>query len=61
MLRPRPYGTAGSMIPCIHVQFQPIFTAIFFQIKLPRYHSITIYIITEILKDLTLCLVQYIE
>ena len=25
----RTYGTAGSMIPCIHVLFQSFFTAIF--------------------------------
>jgi len=32
----RPYGTAGCMIPCIHVLFQPIFAAICFKFS---YHG----------------------
>jgi hypothetical protein len=28
----RPYGTADSIIPCIYVLFQPIVTAIFFNL-----------------------------
>ena len=54
-----PYGTTGSMIPCIHMLFQPIFATIFL-IWLPLYHRTDLHVYISVLAFIKLLSMIYV-